>query len=69
LKERIECGNSMCYGGGFEIGNIVRGMLNRNEFIYENKIYCRGQNSSKKGERKYGYCSHVFNISIEIKSK
>jgi len=67
--EYIDCSNSLCYNGGFSIGEIIRSMIRRNEEVREDSILCQGYEGSPKGRRKYGDCPHEFDYKIIIKYK
>ena len=65
--EYIDCSNSLCYNGGFSIGNILRNMQHDNQEEYEEEfIFCRGYEGSPKGRRRYGPCSNYFNVKAKV---
>lgn len=67
--EYIDCRNSRCYGGGFDLGTLLRNMETKGETEYETTEYCRGYHGSPKGRKNYGPCEHRFKIRIEISYK
>ena len=67
--EYIDCRNPICYGGGFNLGMLIRNMEMTRETEYETTMFCRGYHGSPKGRKNYGPCEHRFNVRIKIKYK
>lgn len=67
--EYINCSNSMCYNGGFRLGEILRYMVNNNLTEYETTRRCQGYEGSPKGRKRYGNCYNQFDIKVAIKYK
>ena len=69
IGEFINCSNPLCYGGGINIGNILRQMVREKQVSFENSEVCRGNEGSPKGKRVYRKCLNLFRVSIKIKYK
>ena len=63
----VDCSNTLCYNGGFSLGNLVHGMTysRKQEEEWEH-IFCQGHEGSPKGRRNYGPCPNSFNVKIKI---
>lgn len=66
LGEYIDCSNSLCYNGGFSIGNILREMVRNKETRREFSALCQGNEGSPKGRRIYRKCLNFFKGIITI---
>lgn len=66
----IECSNSICNKGGFQLLSVIREMVVNKETHKKGKEMCFGNESSPKGRDVYGICHHyfVYDISITYKS-
>ncbi len=65
--EYVNCSNTLCYNGGFSLGNLVRGMVYGREQEREwEYVFCQGHEGSPKGRRNYGPCPNGFNVKIKI---
>lgn len=69
LGEYINCNNSFCYNGGFNIGEIIRKMGWNRETEKEGSAICQGHEGSPKGRRIYGKCLNHFDYNIKIEYK
>lgn len=69
LGEFVNCSNSMCYNGGFRIGDVVREMNYKREENREGSAICQGNEGSPKGRRIYRKCLNHFDYKITIKYK
>ena len=49
--EYINCSNSLCYTGGFNIGWPIRDMVRKRETEREDTALCQGSEGSPKGRR------------------
>ncbi len=67
--EYIDCSNPLCYGGGFSIGGVLRGMVRNKETEKEGSESCKGYEGSPKGRRRYGSCINFFKYKVKIKYK
>lgn len=64
--EYINCSNTSCYNGGFQLGAILRSMVLSNETLRNEVGYCQGYEGSPKGKIKYDDCDNSFKIEINI---
>lgn len=64
--EYINCSETLCYNGGFNIAKIIRNMLSENLNFKEGDASCQGYLGSPKGRKKYKYCTHEFEYRIKI---
>jgi hypothetical protein len=69
IGEYVECTNSICYNGGFSVGNLVRIMVASKQTHLEKLEFCQGYEGSPKGKRRYRSCTNSFNVTIDIKYK
>lgn len=70
IGEYVDCTNSMCYNGGFSVGNFVRMMVASKQTHFEKDyISCQGYEGSPKGKRRYRSCTNHFGVTIDIKYK
>lgn len=67
--EFINCSNSLCYNGGFRLGDIIRHMVRNKLTEYETTKSCQGYEGSPKGRKRYGKCYNSFDVKIKIKYK
>ena len=65
----INCNNSLCYNGGFDIGSHIYDMVRKRETSREDSAICQGNEGSPKGRRIYRKCLHSFKFNITIKYK
>ena len=66
VGEYIDCSNSLCYNGGFSLGNILREMVRNRETHKETTEICQGYEGSPKGQRRYRSCLNHFKITVDI---
>ena len=69
VGEFVDCSNSLCYNGGFSIGEILREMVRKKETHKEETAICKGYEGSPKGRRKYRNCINSFDITVDITYK
>ena len=69
LGEYIDCSNTICYNGGFKIGEILREMVKNKQNDLEITRHCQGYEGSPKGRKNYGPCFNYFNIKVHIEYK
>ena len=67
--EYINCGNPLCYNGGFSIGKVIRETVRNKETATEGSASCQGYEGSPKGRRKYRPCFNHFTYRIKIQYK
>ena len=67
--EYFDCTNTVCYGGGFSIGSLVRKMVDAKQTHAESHEFCKGYEGSPKGKRRYRSCTNSWNVTIDIKYK
>ena len=67
--EFVDCSNSVCYGGGVSIGEILRSMIDQGRAEDQVSRGCRGHEGSPKGRRKYRSCMHSFDVKVTLKYK
>jgi hypothetical protein len=65
--EYINCSNSLCYNGGFNIGSPIREMVRAHKTEKEGNALCQGSEGSPKGRRIYRKCMNFFKYKITIK--
>jgi len=65
--EFVNCSNTICYNGGFALGDILREMVSKKETVREDTAGCQGYEGSPKGRRRYRSCIHRFDYKIIIK--
>jgi len=66
--EYIDCHNPLC-NGGFQVGPIIREMVQGRETTRRGTAYCFGQEVSPKGRRIHGRCGNSFQYEITITYK
>ncbi len=66
LGEFIDCSNSICYNGGFSIGQIIRQMVSEERTDLETSKICQGFEGSPKGRNRYRSCLNRFKIGVHI---
>ena len=69
LGEYIDCSNPLCFNGGFSIGRIIWGMVEKRETSQQGSEICQGYEGSPKGRRKYRDCMRFFKWEVEIQYK
>ena len=62
----FDCSSPMCYGGGIDLGIIVRSMSRIGETDRTTVQKCRGYEGSPKGRRRKGICARSFSVEIHI---
>lgn len=65
--EYVNCSNSLCYNGGFSIGEIIRDMIKEKKTEFEISKLCQGNEGSPKGRRIYRKCLNFFKIKISLR--
>lgn len=65
--EYVNCKESLCYKGGFSIGDILRNMVRNKQTESEAAGFCEGYLGSPKGKVKYKDCSSYFKVKLSIK--
>lgn len=69
IGEFINCHNSLCYNGGFRLGDILRSMVREGATERESSMMCQGKEGSPKGKKTYRRCTNCFSIKVTIKYK
>lgn len=69
LGECIDCSNQRCYGGGFDLGAILRDMIENRITNRETTEFCQGYEGSPKGRKNYGPCGRRFVVKVKITYK
>ena len=64
--EYVNCSNRLCYNGGFQLGDLLRGMTFGRETHKDFDLFCQGYEGSPKGRVKYGSCDHHFKVAVDI---
>ncbi|MBN1439724.1 MAG: hypothetical protein JW929_09965 [Anaerolineales bacterium] len=67
--EFIDCSNRYCFRGGISLGQIIRSMVSSKKTLEEDRIGCKGNETSPKGKKIYQKCLHSFKYSIKIEYK
>jgi hypothetical protein len=67
--EFVDCTNSVCYGGGVSIGEILRLMIDQGKTEDQVSRGCRGHEGSPQGHRKSRSCMHSFGVKVTLKYK
>ena len=67
--EFVDCTNSVCYGGGVSIGEILRFMIDQGKTDDQISHGCRGHEGSAQGRRKYRTCMRSFDVKVALKYK
>ena len=65
--EYINCSNSLCYNGGFNIGSPIREMVRMRKTEKDGNASCQGSEGSPKGRRIYRKCANFFKYKITLK--
>jgi hypothetical protein len=65
--EYINCQNTLCCKGGFNIGGPIREMVKNKETQREGSAFCQGNEGSPQGRRVYKKCRNFFQYKISIK--
>lgn len=66
VPPRHPCSNQKCKDGGVDLNEIIGQMVSNRETTYEKRRLCHGRNTSPKGRKDYGGCSHDFLVKINI---
>jgi len=69
MGEFVDCSNSLCYGGGFSVGSLLRDMASKRETHREARFRCSGYEGSPKGRQKYRDCWNRFDVKADIEYK
>lgn len=69
FRHAVNCSNSLCYGGGVEIGWIIHDMAREKKTDHEEVKMCQGYEGSPKGKRRYRSCVHSFRIKAHVEYK
>lgn len=69
LGEYINCTNSVCYNGGYRIGDEIRSMVRENLTEKDFSGICQGNEASPKGKKVYRHCGNFFQGKIRIEYK
>ena len=64
--EYINCGNPVCYGGGFSLGGILREMIHKEQTHYEGGQICKGYEGSPGGRRRYRSCMSYWEVKVDV---
>lgn len=64
--EYVDCNNSLCYNGGFSIGQVLRDMVRARVADKEGSAICKGYEGSPKGRRKYRDCLNYFRYKVHV---
>jgi hypothetical protein len=67
--EYVNCSNSLCYNGGFSLGEILRDMVSRLQMEKSAFKTCQGYKGSPKGRRNYGPCGNYFKVQVRLTYK
>jgi hypothetical protein len=67
--EFVDCTNSVCYGGGVSIGEILRLMIDQGKTEDQVSRWCRGHEGSPQGRRQHRSCMHSFGVRVTLKYK
>lgn len=65
----INCSNSACFNGGFNLGSILRMMDANYQKEVKETFYCQGYEGSPKGRKKYCDCDNIFEVECFITYK
>jgi hypothetical protein len=68
-KEFVNCSNSHCFNGGFNLGDILREVVKSGNTTSETDHYCQGYEGSPKGKKFYQTCDHSFRVKISARYK
>lgn len=66
IGEFINCKNTKCYNGGFNIGDVIRELVFKKETESEGTAFCQGYEGSPKGRKKYEDCENYFTYKVKI---
>ncbi|OQB79347.1 MAG: hypothetical protein BWX88_04882 [Planctomycetes bacterium ADurb.Bin126] len=69
IGEYVNCSNSLCYNGGFDLGSIIRQIVRERRTHAEEHRACQGYEGSPKGRRRYRSCINSFEIVVDITYK
>jgi len=64
--EVVACHDPHCYGGGLQIGELLRGLVRRKETELSTSLRCEGYEASPGGQRRYRSCATRFVVRIHI---
>jgi hypothetical protein len=69
--EFFDCGNPLCYGGGFSMGHVLSRMYSAQpkQTHYEGGESCRGYEGSPKGKKRYRGCTNHWKVKVDITYK
>jgi hypothetical protein len=65
--EFVNCGNSICYHGGFPVGELFRELVRERKTEHAGVLVCRGQETSPKGRAVYRSCARSANVTVRIR--
>lgn len=66
ISQYIRCTNFRCYGGGFEICQVIGEMVRKKETERQGQADCVGHEGTPKGGKIYGKCFNRFRYKISI---
>lgn len=69
FRHAVNCSNTMCYGGGVEIGWLIHDMARNKETDREENKKCQGYEGSPKGRRRHRSCMNMFQIKAHVEYK
>ena len=67
--EYVDCRNPLCYKGGFNLGAILRTMVERRQEDLQTIEHCQGYEGSPKGRRNDGPCDNRLKVRIRLRFK
>jgi hypothetical protein len=67
-KEYFDCHNDLCFGGGFNVWEIIEEMIKNKQNKILKDISCIGYEGTRTRKEK-NYCNHTFKFELEIVNK
>lgn len=64
--EVVDCQDPRCYGGGLQLGELLRDVVRQKRTELETSKRCCGYEGSPKGQRRYRNCLTLFKVRIQL---
>lgn len=62
LSEYVDCGNHLCFNGGFSVGDFLRDAVGERRKEFQGTAECQGYEGSPNGHRRYKDCFNTFTV-------
>jgi hypothetical protein len=66
VRERIECHNPLCEGGGFSLGDLLRDLVHGRQSEFIGTSFCTGQEQVHPEVEEFRSCRTRFEVEAHI---